>query len=52
MVAMFNGNPSTTIISCYHATNVSDETDLDTVHKELASCVRNIPKHESGDINA
>ena len=28
MVAMFNGNPSTTIISCYGPTNVSEETDL------------------------
>ena len=28
MVATFNGNPSTKIISCYSPTNVSEETDL------------------------
>ena len=28
MIAMFNGNPSTTIISCYSPTNVREETDL------------------------
>ena len=27
-VAIFNGNPSTTIISCYNSTNASNETDL------------------------
>ena len=46
VVAMFNGNPSTTIISCYCPTNVSDETDLITFYNELASLVCSIPKHK------
>ena len=55
MVATFNGNPCTTIISCYSPTNVSDETDLITFYNELSSLVRSIPKHKvlitSGNIN-
>ena len=45
MVAMFNGNPSATIISCYSPTNVSEETDLIAFYNELSSFVRSIPKH-------
>ena len=56
MVAAFNSNPSTTIISCYSPTNTSDETDLDTFYNELSSLVRSIPKHHvlmiEGDMNA
>ena len=44
MVAMFNGNPSITIISCYSPTSASDETDLDTFYNELSSLVHSIPK--------
>ena len=55
MVAMFNGNPSTTIISCYSPTNVSDEMDLITFYNKLYSLVRSILKHNiliiSGDMN-
>ena len=36
MVATFNGNASTTIISCYSPTNVSEETNLVTCN-ELSS---------------
>ena len=55
MVAMFNGNPCTTIITCYSLTTASDDTDLDTFYNELIlSC--SIPKHNvqiiGGDINA
>ena len=39
MVALFDGNLSTTIISCYNPTNASDETDLITVYNELSSFV-------------
>ena len=42
MVVMFNGNPSTTIISCYSPTNASDEKDFNT-YKDLSSLVRSIP---------
>ena len=56
MVAMFNGNPSTTIISCYTPTNVSDKTNLITFYNELSSLVHSIPKHNvliiNRDINA
>ena len=56
MVATFNGNPSTTTISWYRPTNVSDETDFTAFYNELSSLVRNIPKHKvrisSGDMNA
>ena len=45
MAATFNGNPKATIISCYSATNVSEETELVTFYEELSSQVRSIPKH-------
>ena len=56
MVATFNGNPRTTIISCYSPTNVSEETELIAFYDELSSLVRNIPKYNvlviGGDMNA
>ena len=45
MVATFNHNSSTKIISCYNPTNVSEETDLVAFYNELPSRVRSIPKH-------
>ena len=45
MVATFNGNPSTTIISCYSPTNVIEETDFISFYNELTSFVHSIPKH-------
>ena len=56
MVDTFNGNPSTTIISCYCPTNVSEETNFIAFYNELSSLVRSIPKHNiliiGGDVNA
>ena len=56
MVAMFKGNPSTSIISCFSHTNASDETDLDTFYNELFFLVCSIAKHNvliiGGDMNA
>ena len=56
MAATFNGNPRTTIISCYSPTNVSEENELVTFYDELSSLVRSIPKHNmlviGGDMNA
>ena len=56
MCASFNGNPCTTIISCYSPTNISDETDIITFYNEQSSLVRHIPKHNvltiGGDMNA
>ena len=55
MAATFNGNPIATIISCYSATNVSEETALVTFSDELSSLVCSIPKHNmlviGGDMN-
>ena len=55
MVAIFNGNTSATIISCYNPTNVSEETELIAFYDELSSLVRSIPKHNvlviGGDMN-
>ena len=56
MVAMFNVNPSTTIISYYSPTKVSEETDLIAFYNKLSSLVHSISKHNvliiGGDINA
>ena len=48
MVAMFNGNPSTPIISCYCPTNISEEMDFIT-YNELSSL--SILKNNGGDMN-
>ena len=56
VVAIFNGNPQTTIISCYSPTNVSEEQDVLHFYNELASLVRAVPRHNvliiAGDVNA
>ena len=56
MAATFNGNPKTTIISCYSPTNVSEENEIVNFYEDLSSLVRSIPKHNllviGGDMNA
>ena len=56
MVATFNGNSSTTIISCYSPTYISDKMDLIASNNKLSSLVCRIPKHNvliiGGDMNA
>ena len=54
MIASYNGNPSTTIMSCNSPTNTSDETNLITFYNELSSLVRSPPPQHNvgGDINA
>ena len=56
IVATFNGNLSSTIISCYSPTNFSEETDHIAFYNELSSLARSIPKHNiliiGGDMNA
>ena len=47
ILATFNGNHSTTIISCYSPTNVSDEIILIAFYNELSILVCGIPKHNS-----
>ena len=37
MTATFQGNPQTTIITCYSPTNVSDETETERFYTDLSS---------------
>ena len=52
-IITFNCNPSTTIISCY---NASDETNLNSIYDKLSSLVHSVPKYNiliiRGDMNA
>ena len=56
MVATFNGNPKTTVISCYSPTNCSEELEIQNVYHQLTDSIKNIPKHNvliiGGDMNA
>ena len=56
VVATFNGNPATTVISCYSPTNVSEEQDVITFYDELSALTHHVPKHNvlvvAGDLNA
>ena len=55
-MATFNGNPNTTIISCYSPINVNEELEVEQFYLELASLTRQIPKPNMpviiGDFNA
>ena len=42
--ATFNGNPCTTVISCYTSTNGSNEVYINTFNHMLSSLVWHIPK--------
>ena len=44
MGATFNGNPCTTIISCYSPTNNSEEMEITNLYNELSS-LSDIHKH-------
>ena len=56
VVATFNGNPATTVISCYSPTNTSDEQDVINFYDELSALSHHVPKHNllvvAGDLNA
>ena len=41
----FQGNPQTTIITCYSPTKVSKETEVDSFYIQLTDTIREIPKH-------
>ena len=45
MIALFNGNPAITIISCYSPTSALDEEDKDQFYFDLTTTARSIPKH-------
>ena len=47
MVATFNDNTSTAIISCYSLTNVREEMDLMTFYNELFTLIHGIPKYNT-----
>ena len=40
----FQGNPQTTVMSCYSRTNVSDEQDTERFYTDLTYFIRHIPK--------
>ena len=56
VVATFNGNPATTVISCYSPTNISEESDVLLFYEKLSALTRHVPKHNllivAGDMNA
>ena len=56
MIATFNSNPQTTVISCYSLTNVSNEAEVEMFYQELSSVTKQVPKHNililSGDFSA
>jgi len=45
MIANLNGNPITTVISCYIPTNVADEDTMDEFYNNQSSLARDTPKH-------
>ena len=56
MIANLQGNPRTTVISCYSPTNVSDENETANLYTELSALIRIIKRHNiliiGGDFNA
>ena len=56
IIATFDGNPCTTVISCYSPTNTSPEDEVQEFYDTLSSIVRDVPKHNvliiGGDMNA
>ena len=45
MVTSFQGNPKTTLITCYSTTHVSDETNAEIYYSDLSSLIRQVQKH-------
>ena len=56
LIATFNGNPATTVISCYSPTNVTTPEEREDFYVELTELTKKIPKHNvtliTGDMNA
>ncbi len=54
--ANFNGNPVTTVISCYSPTNCSDDRTRTSFYSNLTYTIKSIPNHNvkiiAGDMNA
>ena len=45
MIVHFQGNPQTSVISCYSPTNISDEQETEIFYTKLTCLTRQIPKH-------
>ena len=45
MRVTFNGNPCTTIVSCYNPTNANDETDITILLNGIYSLARHFPEY-------
>ena len=56
MIAQFQINLHTSVISCYSPINVSDDQEIELFYTRLTSLTRQIPKHNilliGGDLNA
>ena len=56
MVSKLDGNPHTTVISCYSTANVIDESEPEKFYRELESFTRQVLKHNTliigGDFSA
>jgi len=56
LIADFEGNPKTTVLSCYSPHNGSSDEDIDSFYNTLRSTLENVPAHNfllvPGDFNA
>ena len=56
VIADFNGNPKTTVISCHSPHNSSSDDDIENFYTTLRSTIENVPAHNllliPGDFNA
>ena len=56
MIVNFQGNPQTSVISCYSPTNISDEQETEIFYTKLTCLTIQISKHNvliiGGDLNA
>lgn len=56
IIADFEGNPKTTVISCYSPHNGSSDEDIDSFYSTIRSSIENVPAHNflliPGDFNA
>ena len=56
MIVNFQGNPQTSVISCYSPINISEKQETEIFYTKLTCLTRQIPKHNvliiGGDLNA
>ena len=55
IIAIFNGNPEITVVSCYSPTNTAENEEVEEFYCDLAELIKSIPKHNftliGGDMN-